>query len=145
MTAQDPISPELQARIDALTDEKLKANIVRFLTRPWTRTKSNEQIFDEMLAEHKEVLEQRAKWREWSEEEVIDFSNYFKQQQPNDFADYLRQEIENNEIDSELSWKVEQLSEKWLPGLASIDYILLLGRMRSYLQAQLRNSKQEYP
>jgi hypothetical protein len=145
MTTPISISPELQTKIDALEDEKLKANIVRFLSRPWKRTKSNEQIFEEMLAEHKEVLEQRAKWREWSEEEVIDFSNHFKQQLPNDFADYLRQEIENNEIDSELSWKVEQLSEKWLPGLASIDYILLLGRMRSHLQAQLRKNKQEYP
>lgn len=145
MTTPIFISPELQAKIDALEDEKLKANIVRFLSRPWKRTKSNEQIFEEMLSEHKEVLEQRAKWREWSEEEVIDFSNHFKQQLPDDFADYLKQEIANNEIDSELSWKVEQLSEKWLPGLASIDYILLLGRMRSHLQAQLRKNKQENP
>ena len=136
MTKQEDISPELQSKIDALKDEKLKSNIVRFLNRPWSRTKSNEQMFDEMVAEHHEVMEQRAKWRKWSDEEVIDFSAYFKQELPSEYAEYLRQEISNNEIDSDLSWKVEQLSTKWHPGLASIDYILLLGKTRIRMQEQ---------
>lgn len=145
MTTQKPISPELQSRIDALEDEKLKANIVRFLNRPWNRSKSNEQMFDEMVAEHNEIMEQRAKWRKWSDEEVIDFSAYFKQELPNEYAEYLRQEIEKNEIDSDLSWKVEQLSTKWHPGLASIDYILLLGKLRSLLQGNLQTNGKGKP
>ena len=141
MTTPAPISSELQARIDALKDEKLKLNIVRFLTRPWSRTKSNEEIFDEMVAEHEEVMEQRAKWRKWSEEEVIAFSEYFKNELPNEYSEYLKQEIGKNEIDSDLSWKVEQLSMKWRPGLASIDYILLLGKLRSYIQENLYTTR----
>jgi hypothetical protein len=52
MTTPEPISPELQAKIDALPDENLRANISRRLNRPWARTKSNEQIFEEMLASY---------------------------------------------------------------------------------------------
>lgn len=142
MMTQEPISPGLQARIDALPDENLKANILRFLSRPRKRTKSNEQIFEEMLADYEEVMAERAKWRKWSDDEVLAFSAYFKQEMPEDYAEYLKQGIENNTIDANLSWKVEQLSKSWLPGLASIDYILLLGKVRDHLQAQLRPNQE---
>jgi hypothetical protein len=142
MNADSPISPELQARIDDLPDESLRANILRFLNRPWKRTKSNEQIFEEMLADYEEVMAERAKWRQWRDDEVLDFINHFKQEMPEDYVEYLRQETENNAIDANLSWKVEQLSKSWLPGLTSIDYILLLGKVRDHVQAQLRPSQE---
>lgn len=145
MTTPRPISPELQARIDALSDENLKTNILRFLGRSWKRTKSNEQIFDEMVAEHQDVMVERAKWYQWDEEEVLAFSEHFKKELPDDYADYLKQEIDNNEINADLSWKVEKLSKEWRPGLASIDYILLLGKLRSYLQENLRANHESQP
>lgn len=134
MTTSNQINSELQVRIDALPDENLRANILRFLSRPWKRTKSNEQIFDEMLADYEKVSAERAKWRQWHDDEVLAFIEYFKEELPDDYVEYLRQERENKEIDSNLSWKIEQLSEKWISDLASIDYILLLSRVRSKIQ-----------
>jgi hypothetical protein len=135
-----PISPELQAKIDALTDENLKANILRYLNRPWQRAKSNEQIFEEMVARSERVMAERAKWRKWTDEEVAAFVAYFEQKMSDDFAEYIRQDRDNNEINSDLSWKLEELSKEWLPGLATIDYILLLGKVRDYFRATRENS-----
>lgn len=136
-----PISPELQAKIDALTDENLKANILRYLNRPWQRAKSNEQIFEEMVARSERVMAERAKWRKWTDEEVAAFATYFEQKMSDDFVEYIRQDRDNNEINSDLSWKVEELSKEWLPGLATIDYILLLGKVRDYFRAARENSE----
>lgn len=136
-----PISPELQAKIDALPDENLKENILRFLNRPWKRTKSNEQIFDEMVADYEEVMAERAKWRQWRDEEVLAFVEHFRQEMPKDYAEYLRQERENNEIDSELSWRVRRLVDKWIPGLTYADNGNLVSKVRDHLQAHLRTNQ----
>ncbi len=145
MTTQEPISPELQIKIDALTDEKLKKDIIFLLSGPGMRTATNEQIFNNRVASYEKSKAQQALWRKWSDEEVFAFVEYFKQELPDDYIEYLRQEALNSEIDADLSWKVEQLSEKWISGLASIDYILLLGKVRDHLQAQLRTDQKERP
>jgi hypothetical protein len=144
MSTDNPISQELQAKIDALPDENLRANISRRLNRPWKRTKSNEQIFEEMLANYKEVMSERAKWRQWRDDEVQDFVEYFKQELPEDYVEYLRQERENNAIDSELSWRVRRLVDKWTPDLTYADNGNLVSKVRDHLQAQLR-AQQEQP
>jgi hypothetical protein len=130
MTTQEPISPELRVRIDALTDDRLKANILRVLNSPGNQSITNEQIFENMVDNHARVSSERAKWRQWRDDEITEFVEYFKHELPDDYAEYLRQECETGEIDSDLSWRVEKLSEKWITGLASIDYILLLGKVR---------------
>ena len=145
MTTQEPISPELQIKIDALTDEKLKKDIIFLLSGPGMRTATNEQIFNNRVASYEKSKAQQALWRKWSDEEVFAFVEYFKQELPDDYIEYLRQEALNSEVDADLSWKVEQLSEKWISGLASIDYILLLGKFRDHLQAQLRTDQKERP
>lgn len=61
MTTQEPISPELQAKTDALPDENLRANILRRLNLPWKHKKSNQNVFEKMLANHGEVMAKRAK------------------------------------------------------------------------------------
>jgi hypothetical protein len=137
MSSENTISPELQAKIDALTDENLKANILRYLGRPWKRAKSNEQIFDEIVAESEEVMAERAKWRKWSDEEVLAFVEYFKHEMPEDFAEFLRQERENNEIDDEVWWRVGHLADKWIPGLDFHDCTSLLGKVRGYMHAHV--------
>ena len=145
MTTQEPTSPELQIKIDALTDEKLKKDIIFLLSGPGMRTATNEQIFNNRVASYEKSKAQQALWRKWSDEEVFAFVEYFKQELPDDYIEYLRQEALNSEVDADLSWKVEQLSEKWISGLASIDYILLLGKFRDHLQAQLRTDQKERP
>jgi hypothetical protein len=145
MTTPKPISPELQAKIDALPDENLRANISRRLNRPWQRTKSNEQIFEEMLANHEEVMAERAKWRQWRDDEAQAFIEYFKQQLPEDYIEYLRQERENNEIDSELSWRVRRLVDKWISGLTHADNRNLVSKVRDHLQALLREMRAQEP
>ncbi len=137
MNADNHISPELQAKIDALTDENLKANILRYLNRPWKRRKSNEQIFDEMVADYEEVMTERAKWRQWTDEEVAAFVEHFKQEMPDDFAEFLRQERENNEIEGELAWRARRLADRWLPGLEFVDLGTLFGKVRDYARAHL--------
>lgn len=131
-----PISPDLQAKINALP-EKLKANILRVLNSPGKKIATNEQIFENMLSNHHEVTAQRALWRKWCDDEVLAFVEYFKQEIPEDYVEYLRQEREDNEIDGDLSWKVEQLSKQWLSGLETIDYILLLGKVRDHVRSRL--------
>lgn len=133
-----PISAELQARIDALSDENLKANITRRLSRTWPRKKSNEQIFEEMLAHHEEVMAERAKWRQWRDEEVLAFLDRFKQEAPGDYADFMRQEHENNEIDDDTWWRAERLAERVFGELSGIDRSSLLGKVRDHFRALMK-------
>lgn len=133
-----PISPELQAKIDALPDESLRANILRRLNRPWKRTKSDEQIFEEMLSDHEKVMAERAKWRQWRDDEVLDFVQYFKQQAPDDYADFLRQQRDNNEIDDDLWWRAGRLADRWIPDLTYADNGNLLGKVRDYFRSLLK-------
>ncbi len=141
MNADNHISPELQGKINALTDENLKANILRYLNRPWKRKKSNEQIFDEMVADYEEVMAERAKWRQWRDDEVLAFVAYFKQELPEDYTEYLRQERENNKIDSELSWRVRRLVDKWTPDLTYADNGNFVSKVRDHMQALLREKR----
>jgi hypothetical protein len=143
MTTPNKMSPELQAKIDALPDENLMANISRRLNRPWKRTKPNEQIFEEMLASDEEVMAERAKWRRWRDEEVLAFVEYFKKELPEDYAEYLRQECENSEIDSELSWRVRRLVDKQIPDLTYADNGNRVSKLRDYLQAQLHAQREQ--
>ena len=135
MTTQEPISPELQARIDALPEGGLKNRVVRAPTGAGIRSARNEEIFENIIQSAAEANAQRDKWRQWRDDEVAEFANHFKHELPEDYAEFLRQERQNGEIDSDLSWKVEKLSEKWITGLASIDYILLLGKLREHIQS----------
>jgi hypothetical protein len=142
MTTPNKMSPEHQAKIGALPDENPRANISRRLNLPWKRTKPNEQIFEEMLASDEEVMAERAKWRRWHDEEVLAFVEYFKKELPEDYAEYLRQECENSEIDSELSWRVRRLVDKQIPDLTYADNGNRVSKLRDYLQAQLHAQRE---
>lgn len=137
MNADNHISPELQAKIDALQDENLRTNILRVFSGPGKRTLSREKIFENMVQNHSEVMAQRAQWRQWRDDEVQDFVEYFKQELPDDYVEYLRQERKINEIDSELSWRVRRLVDKWIPDLTYADNGNLVSKVRDHLQAQL--------
>lgn len=138
MSIENQISRELQAKIDALPDENLRANILRRLNRPWKHAKSNEQIFEEMLANYEEVMAERAKWRQWRDDEVLNFVQYFEQKAPDDYADFLRQQRENNEIDDDLWWRVGRLADRWIPGLTYTDNGNLLGKVRDHFRSLLK-------
>ena len=138
MTTQEPISPELQAKIDALPEGSVKKRVIRALTGPGIRTASNEAIFETIMQSVAEAEAQRAQWRQWRDDEVQAFVEYFKQELPEDYAEYLRQERENNEIDSELSWRVRRLADKWIPGLTYRDNGNLISKSRDHIQAMLR-------
>jgi hypothetical protein len=62
-----PISPEFQAKIDALTDEKFKANIQRVLNSPGKQTATSEEIFDNMVVRSARIMAERALWRQWTD------------------------------------------------------------------------------
>lgn len=143
MTTENPISPELQAKIDSLPEGSVKKRVIRALTGSGNRTASNDEIFEHIMRSVAEADAQRAQWRQWRNDEVLAFVEYFKEELPDDYVEYLRQERENKEIDSELSWKVEQLSKKWVFGLASIDYILLLSKARDLMHAQLHSARED--
>ena len=136
MSASNKISPQLQARIDALPDENLKANIMRRLSRTWPRKKSNEQIFEEMLAHHEDVMTQRAardaRLYKWREDEVIAFIGFFQQSHPQWHSDYLYQERNGREIDANLALDMRRLGERWKPGLDWDDYCELFSMVRDY-------------
>jgi hypothetical protein len=137
MNAKNPISPELQAKIDALTDDKLKKDIIFLLSGPGIRTATNEEVFDNRVASYEKAKAQRALWRIWSDEDVASFVEHYKREIPDDFAEFTRQERENNEIESELAWRARRLARKWLPDLDYVDYGSLLGKVRDYVRAHL--------
>lgn len=137
MNPGNPISPELQAKIDAIPDEKLKTDIIFLLSGPGIRTATNEQIFHNRVASYEKAEAQRALWRKWSDEEVAAFVEHYKREMPDDFAEFLRQERENNEIESELAWRVRRLADRWLPGLEFVDLGTLVGKVRDYVRANL--------
>lgn len=143
MTPQQPISPELRARIDGLTEDRLKANILRVLNSPGNQSITNDQIFENMVARHASVASDRAKWRQWRDDEALAFVEYFKKEAPEDFAEYLRQEKENGEIGSDLSWKVRSLSSQWIEELDFHDRTLLLGMVRGQIQSFLSGQHKE--
>ncbi|GAA4782332.1 hypothetical protein [Lysobacter hankyongensis] len=145
MTTQEPISPELQAKIDALPEGSVKERIIRALTGPGTRTASNEVIFETIMKSVAQAQSQRAQWRQWRDDEVMAFVEYFKQELPEDYVEYLRQERENNEIDSDLSWRVRRLVDKWIPELTYADNGNLVSKVRHHLQTQLREMREESP
>jgi hypothetical protein len=145
MSTDNPISQELQAKIDALQDENLRANILRVLSGPGNRTLSREKIFENMVQNHAEVMAQRAQWRKWRNDEAQAFVEYFKQELPDDYVEYLRQERENNAIDSELSWRVRRLVDKWIPGLTHADNRNLVSKVRDHLQSLLREMRGHEP
>lgn len=136
MTTQEPISPELRARIDALTDDRLKANILRVLNSPGNQSITNDQIFENMVARHARATSERAMWRQWKDEEVLAFVEYFKESAPEDYAEYLYQENHEGEIRSDLSLKVRHISSQWIEDLDFHDRTLLLGKVRDHLRAR---------
>ncbi len=129
-----PISHELQAKIDALPEGNLKTRILRVLTGPGKRTASSEEIFENLVENHKKVKAERALWRKWRDDEVLAFVEHFKQEMPEDYAEFLRQERENNEIQSELAWRARRLAMAWMPDLDFIDYGSLTGKVRDHMR-----------
>lgn len=129
------ISPELQAKIDSLEDEKLKAEIIDVLTGPGRKRASDEAIYESILAGYTRAREQRAKLREWRAEEVAAFAEYFKEKAPSDYVEFLRQEKEFNEIESMLAWDVRRLMREWIPGLDPGDRSELYRKFRDYAKS----------
>ena len=132
-----PITAELQARIDALPYEDLKADLLRTFNGPGTRRVTDEAIFEMVVSNYMEVRAQRARLRQWRDDEVLAFIEHFKQERPEGFAAFLEQERRDHEIDGDLWWGTIFFAERWLPGLDSRDYSSLLVKVRDRAQAGL--------
>lgn len=137
MAAQEPITLELQAKIDALPEGRVKKRVLRALTGPGIRTASNEEIFELIMRTAMEAQAQSVQWRQWRRNEVLAFIEHYKQEIPDDYAEFLRQEDENSQIDDDLWWRLERLADRWIPDLDSVDYGNLLTEVRRYLRTQL--------
>ena len=141
MNIDNPISPELQAKIDALEDEKLRKDINFLLSGPGNRTATNEEIFNNRVASYEKANVERAlreaRLYKWRKDEVIAFIDYFREKQPQGYADYLHQERNDRQIDADLAWGMRRLGEQWLPGLNWEDYDELFGMVRDYADVHL--------
>jgi hypothetical protein len=131
------ISTELMARVEALEDERLKVEVLRVLSGPGRRTVTNEEIFDNKVASWNMAKLQRATLYRWHDDEVRAFVEHFRREMPQDYAEYLRQEREHNEIQSDLSWKIDRLAYSWMSDLGFGDITSLFGRVRDYYRARL--------
>jgi hypothetical protein len=138
MTTQLPISPELQAKIDALPEGSVKKRVLRALTGPGIRTASNEEIFENIMQSVAEAEAQRAQWRQWRDDEVLAFVKSFEQETPDDYAEFLRQEREKNEIDDETWWRAERLAERIFGELSGVDRSSLLGKVRDHFRVLMK-------
>lgn len=144
-----PISPELQARIDALPDPALRARILKSLDSPREHRASDEDIFEVIVTGYRMATEQQARLRKWQESEVIAFIEYFKAQAPDLYAKYLQHEKELRQkeldgvdeddrwFDPDIWWDMEALAKKWMPDLESIDSGELVGGVLDYARAHL--------
>ena len=139
MTAPEPISRELKAKIDALADEDLRNDIISIINAPGVRSATNEQIFNNKVASYERVMKQRASLHEWSDEEVLGFVDFFARELPDDCREFKRQEREANEIADDTWWKAGRLAERFLPDLSSVDYSSLLGLTRRHFRSQLKD------
>ena len=131
------ISPELQAKIDALEDEKLKARIFRVLTGPGKKRVSDEAIFESIVSDYTAAKEERARLRHWQDNEVANFVQYFHDRKPEDYVEFLRQEKEFSAIKAELAWGIHGLMNKWMPDLNSDDRSELFSRLRRHARLHM--------
>ncbi|MFD1295603.1 hypothetical protein ACFQ4Q_03020 [Lysobacter gummosus] len=131
------ISPELQAKIDALEDERLKAEILDLLTGPGKRRATDEEIYETIVSSYTRAKEARARLRQWQDDEVAAFARYFKEKRPEDYVEFIRQEREFNEIESVLAWNVHRLIWELMPGIDQLDSNELFRRFRKYLKLHL--------
>lgn len=131
------ISHELQAKIDALEDEKLKARILRSLTNTGKKRATDEEIYELILSSYTEAKEQRARLRKWQDDDVSAFALYFKKERAADYSDFMRQESELNEIEARLAWDVRRLILEWTPGLDESDVTGLFSKFRDYAKSNL--------
>lgn len=129
------INPELQAKIDALEDEKLKARILRSLTSTGKKRATDEEIYELILSSYTKAKEQRARLRQWRDYEVSAFAQYFKEKAPSEYVEFLRQENELNEIESGLAWGVRQLIWEWIPNLDGSDCTALFSKFRDHAKS----------
>ena len=139
---RENVTPELLARIDALTDKIGKTNIIRFLHNYAERFPfTPEDLFDwralsRLETTARQILKEERLYK-WREDEVIAFIEHFRQEMPQMYADYLQQERNGRQIDADLSWNMHRLEEKWHPGLDDDDYDELFVKVRHYAQAHL--------
>ncbi|ALN90907.1 MULTISPECIES: hypothetical protein [Lysobacter] len=131
------ISPELQAKIDALEDERLKADILDVLTGPGKRRATDEAIYEMIVSSYTESKEEWSRRRQWKDDEVAAFAQYFKEKKPADFVEFIRQEKEFNEIESVLAWNVRRLIWELMPDLDQSDCTGLFGKFRDYVKLHL--------
>lgn len=136
------ISPELQARIDAMPHEDMKEGVIRILTGPGRPSGTDEQVFLAALNEYLQSLvvntpERMARLYKWRDDEVLAFIEYFKEIRPQMYAEYLGQERNGRQIDRDLAWDMRRLGELWHPGLDWDDYEELFSKVRDYAQAHL--------
>ncbi|MBT2746552.1 MULTISPECIES: hypothetical protein [unclassified Lysobacter] len=132
-----PIRSELQAKIDALEDEDLRARILRVLTGPGKKRASDEEIYETALAGYAMAKEQQARLRKWRDDEVVFFCAIFQGKKPEDYSEFLRQQKEFNQIESELAWRVRRLMREWMPDLNSDDRSELFSKLRDYVKLNL--------
>jgi hypothetical protein len=131
------ISSELQAKIDALEDEMLKARVLRALTSTGKKQATDEEIYEFIVSSYTKSKEEWARLRQWQDDEIAAFAQYFKEKRPEDFAEFIRQEREFNEIESVLTWNVHRLIRELIPGIDQSDSIGLFGKFRDYVKLHL--------
>lgn len=130
------ISPELQAKIDALEDEKLKTRILGVLTGPGTKRATDEEIYESILHSYTMAKEQQARRRKWRDDEVVAFAQYFSVVSPDDYVEFLRVDKEFNNIDSGLAWDVYRLISEWMPKMEYfLDDTALFSKLRDYARS----------
>jgi len=146
------ISPELQARIDALPDPALRARILKSLDSPREHLASDEDVFEVIVTGYQMAAEQQARMRKWQESEVIAFIEYVKAQAPDLYAKYLQHEKELRQkeldgvdeddrwFDPDIWWDMKALTKIWMPSLNTLDSMdasELVSGVRDYAQAHL--------
>lgn len=137
-----PISPALQAKIDAMADADLRAHILFVLAYPEQRRSTDEQIVASMVVHHERAMELReqrglpppSQWYPWRDDEVFAFIEHFRRAMPLDYSELVRTALEKADAGEDLMARVRALASQWRPGLKVLDYLFLFDRVQLHLR-----------
>lgn len=137
-----PISPALQARIDAITDADLRAHVLFILADAEPRRSTDEQIVESMAVSHERAMELREErgepppllWYPWRDDEVFAFIEHVRRGLPLDYAELVRAALEKTGAGEDLMVRVRALGSQWRPGLEALDYLFLFDKMQLHLR-----------
>lgn len=133
------LDAELQARLDVLTDEDWRAAIIERLVDLGEKDAITDESLEQIVSGVTERWLQLicAPLRKWRDDEALAFIEFFEKEAPQGYVEFLREVQQGHEVGISSWSNMNVLAERWLPGLHRADYAELSGKVVGYAEAHL--------